>query len=127
MDLTTHWVGFAAIAVFVLAYILVIAEEFTHLRKSVPVMFGAGIIWAIIAFRYATGMDHEVEEAVKGFLVEFAELFLFLLAAMTYVNSMSERSVFEALRSWLVRHSLTYRQLQPRARESGPSPRDRLA
>ena len=56
-------------------------------------------------------MGHEVEEAVKDFLVEFAELFLFLLAAMTYVNSMSERGVFEALRSWLVRHRFTYRQL----------------
>jgi len=112
LDLTAHWVGIAAIAVFVLAYSLVIAEEFTHLRKSVPVMFGAGIIWAIIAQQYASGgMDHEAEEAVREFLVEFAELFLFLLAAMTYVNSMSERGVFEALRSWLIRHRFTYRQL----------------
>ncbi len=111
MDLTAHWVGFAAIAVFVLAYALVIAEEFTHLRKSVPVIFGAGVIWAIIAQQYVGGMDHEVQEAVREFLVEFAELFLFLLAAMTYVNSMSERGVFEALRSWLVRHRFTYRQL----------------
>ena len=109
--MTAHWVGFAAIAVFVLAYALVIAEEFTHLRKSVPVIFGAGVIWAIIAQQYVGGMDHEVQEAVKDFLVEFAELFLFLLAAMTYVNSMSERGVFEALRSWLVRHRFTYRQL----------------
>lgn len=30
---------------------------------------------------------------------------------MTYVNSMSERRVFEALRSWLVRHRFSYRQL----------------
>ncbi|MCZ6643752.1 MAG: sodium:proton antiporter NhaD [Gammaproteobacteria bacterium] len=112
MDLTTHWVGFAAIAVFVLAYSLVIAEEFTHLRKSVSVIFGAGVIWAIIAQQYvAGGMTHEAEEAVREFLVEFAELFLFLLAAMTYVNSMSERGVFEALRSWLVHHRFTYRQL----------------
>ncbi len=112
LDLTAHWVGFAAIAVFVLAYALVIAEEFTHLRKSVSVILGAGIIWAIIAQQYVSGgMDHAAEEAVKDFLVEFAELFLFLLAAMTYVNSMSERGVFEALRSWLVRHRFTYRQL----------------
>ena len=111
MDLTVHWVGFAAIAVFALAYSFVIAEEFTHMRKSVPVILGAGIIWGIIASQYAAGMHHEVEEAVKDFLIEFGELFLFLLAAMTYVNSMSDRGVFEALRSWLVRHSFTYRQL----------------
>ena len=112
MDLTAHWVGVAAILVFLLSYSLVIAEEFTHLRKSVPVIFGAGVIWAFIAQQYAGGgMDHAAEEAVKVFLVEFAELFLFLLCAMTYVNSMSERNVFEALRSWLVRHRFTFRQL----------------
>ena len=112
MDLTDHWVGILAIVVFVVAYSVVIAEEFTHLRKSVPVMLGAGVIWAFIAAQYAAGgMDHQAEEAVRHFLVEFGELFLFLLCAMTYVNSMSERRVFDALRSWLVRHGFSYRQL----------------
>jgi len=112
VDLTAHWVGITAIVVFVISYALVIAEEFTHLRKSVPVIFGAGVIWAIIAQQYAGGsMDHEVEHAVERFLVEFGELFLFLLAAMTYVNSMSERGVFDALRSWLVHRGFSYRQL----------------
>lgn len=111
MDLTAHWIGIAAIAVFVLSYSFVIAEEFTHLRKSVPVMIGAGVIWTFIAAQYAGGMDHSAEEAVRHFLIEFAELFLFLLAAMTYVNSMSERRVFDALRSWLVGQGFSYRQL----------------
>ena len=94
MDLTAHWVGITAVLVFVIAYGLVIAEEFTHLRKSVPVIFGAGVIWAVIAQQYVGGgMDHAAEEAVEEFLVEFAQLFLFLLAAMTYVNSMSERAI----------------------------------
>ena len=56
-------------------------------------------------------MGHEAEEAVREFVLEFAELFLFLLTAMTYVNSMSERNVFNALRDWLVRRNLTYRTL----------------
>ena len=50
-------------------------------------------------------------EAVRHFLVEFAELFLFLLAAMTYVNAMSDRNIFESLRSWLVRQGYGYRKL----------------
>jgi hypothetical protein len=40
LDLTTHWAGFAALAVFFIAYGLVIAEETLHLRKSKPVMVG---------------------------------------------------------------------------------------
>ena len=112
MDLTAHWVGFTAILIFVVAYSLVIVEEFTHLRKSVPVMLAAGVIWAIIAAQYALGGFHdEAHEAVKHFLIEFGELFLFLLCAMTYVNSMSERRVFDALRSWLVRRGFSYRRL----------------
>ena len=66
MDLTASWVGIAALVTFVLAYAAVIGEEFTHLRKSKPVMLGAGIIWAIIAFEYAQrGMPHEAETAVR--------------------------------------------------------------
>ena len=112
MDLTTHWVGYAAIAIFIAAYSLVIAEEFTHLRKSKPVMLAAGIIWVIIAIVYMqAGNQDPPHDAVKIFLVEFAELFLFLLAAMTYVNAMSERNIFESLRSWLVTRGFSYRKL----------------
>ena len=112
LNLTDHWIGFVALFVFVAAYALVIVEEFTHLRKSKPVMLGAGIIWAIIAYQYSSSaMPQAAEEAVREFLVEFAELFLFLLAAMTYVNAMSERRIFDALRSWLVSRGYGYRQL----------------
>ncbi len=112
MDLTSHWVGFTAIAFFVAAYVLVIAEEFTHLRKSKPVILAAGLIWAIIAYKYAAYDDnHVVAEAVRHFLIEFSELFLFLLTAMTYVNAMSERRVFDKLRTWLVSRQLSYRAL----------------
>ena len=110
--LTGHWVGIAAIGVFVLAYLLVMAEEFTHLRKSKPVILGAGIIWAMIAWVYGNqGFSHEVEQAVRHNLLEYAELMLFLLVAMTYINAMEERNVFEALRSWLVNRGFGYRQL----------------
>lgn len=112
MDLTAQWTGIAAVVVFVLAYALVITEEYTSLRKSKAVILGAGIIWAMIGYRYAQGgLVHEAEEAVQEFVLEFAELFLFLLTAMTYVNSMSERNIFDALRDWLVRRNFSYRGL----------------
>ncbi len=43
-DLVHSSVGYIALAVFVLAYALVVAEEFTHLRKSKPVIIAAGLI-----------------------------------------------------------------------------------
>lgn len=112
MDLTAHWVGVVAIVLFVAAYMLVITEEFTHLRKSKPVMLAAGIIWALVAYQYAGG-DHPdaAAEAVRDYLTEFAQLFLFLLVAMTYVNAMSERNIFLALRSWLAQRAYSYRTM----------------
>jgi len=110
--LTSSWVGYTAIALFVLAYGLVIAEEYTHLRKSKPVMLAAGLMWALVAPVCAQhGIERAVEEAVMDCLLEFAELFLFLLAAMTYVYAMSERGVFESLRAWLVSRGYGLRKL----------------
>ena len=112
LDLTNHTVGFLALGIFAVAYLLVMAEEFTHLRKSKPVILAAGIIWGSIAWVYANnGLNHAAEQAVRHNILEFAELFLFLLAAMTYINAMAERNLFEALRSWLVRKGFGFRQL----------------
>ncbi|MCP4233277.1 MAG: sodium:proton antiporter, partial [Aestuariibacter sp.] len=95
------------------AYILVIAEEFTQLRKSKPVILAAGVIWAIIAWAYQQhpGMGAMPEHALRHNLLEYAELMLFLLVAMTYINAMQERNIFEALRSTLVNTGFGFRAL----------------
>jgi len=112
INLTNHWVGFVALAIFIAAYTLVMAEEFIHLRKSKPVVLAAGIIWSLIAYVYAThGFTHEAEIAVRHNLLEYAELMLFLLVAMTYINAMQERQAFDALRSWLCMKGYGFRQL----------------
>ena len=113
LDLTQHGAGFLALAIFAASYLLVMAEEFTHLRKSKPVTLAAGILWALLAFVYVDqgGDSHVVEAAVRHNVLEYGELFLFLLVAMTYVNAMEERQVFDALKSWLVRKGFTYRKL----------------
>ncbi|QOR38503.1 sodium:proton antiporter NhaD [Billgrantia diversa] len=112
LELTNSLVGFTAIALFVLAYALVMAEEKIHMRKSKPVLVAAGLIWFLIGWVYVqSGMPNEAEHAFREMLLEFAELMLFLLVAMTYINAMEERRVFDALRSWMVRKGFSYRQL----------------
>lgn len=74
-------------AIFVIAYALVIGEEFLHMRKSKPVAIAAGVIWALVAIAYIqNGNTHTVEEAVRHNILEYAELLLFLLAAMGCIN-----------------------------------------
>jgi len=112
LDLTNHWVGIAALMLFFVAYLVVMAEEFIHLRKSKPVVLTAGIIWALIAWYYQShNIPHVVEAAFRHNLLDYAELLLFLIVAMTYINAMAERQVFEALRTWLIRKGLSYRAL----------------
>ena len=108
----TFWAGLA-LTLFIAAYLVVVAEEFTHLRKSKPVILAAGAIWVIVALlsqEYGRPIE-DLHAALDYNLVEYAELFLFLLVAMTYINAMTERNVFEALRSWLIRQGYSYRKL----------------
>jgi len=112
LDLTGHWVGIAALIIFGIAYALVVLEERLHLRKSIPVLVGAGVIWIVIGLYYAqTGDTHTAEEAFRHNLLDFAEIFLFLIVAMTFVNTMEERGVFNALRVWLLNRGLSLRAL----------------
>ncbi|RUM81990.1 MAG: sodium:proton antiporter [Candidatus Thioglobus sp.] len=112
LDLTDHWVGYTALALFVIAYIFVMVEEFTHFRKSKPVILVAGLIWGLIGWHYAqNGITHAAETAIRHNLLEYSELFLFLLVAMTYIEALRERNIFEALKVWLVNKGFSFRQL----------------
>ena len=76
IDLTHHMVGYMALIVFVLAYVLVIMEEQLHLRKSKPVLLAAGVIWVMIAWVYQEhGFTHAAEVAIRHNFLEYAELF----------------------------------------------------
>lgn len=102
-DFTTSGYGLLALALFVIAYIFVIAEDRIHLSKSKPVMVAAGLIWILVGIAYASTGDTETAGlALREAILEYAELFLFLLSAMTFVHMMEERHLFLALRSWLI-------------------------
>ena len=89
------------------------AEEFSHLRKSKPVIISAALIWGVIAFHFAGEKEyaHQIEHALEHNILEFSELFLFLLVAMTYINSLEERKVFDVVRFQLTSRGLSFRQL----------------
>jgi len=109
-DMSGTFLGIFALILFVSAYCLVIFEEQLHLRKSKPVLLAAGVIWVLVALAYiGIGDTHTAHNAIKHNLIEYSELFLFLLVAMTYINAMDERNVFQALRAWLVSRGFTLR------------------
>ena len=114
LALTQTPLGYAALAIFVLAYVFVVLEERLHLKKSKPVMLGAGLVWALIAWHAAGTPALGVAFAATAFrhvFLEFAELFFFLIVAMSFVAAMTERGVFEWLRAQLVSRGFSFRQL----------------
>ena len=112
MELLNHPISIISLLIFVIAYGFVVTEEVTHLRKSKPVLFAAGVIWAMIAWVGAKyDFSHSVEDAMMNAFSEFSQLMLFLLVAMTFINSMTERNVFEKVRSRLLAQDYSYRKL----------------
>lgn len=112
MDLTHSWFGYFSLGVFIFSYVLVIFEEAIELRKSKPVLVAAGLIWVLIGAAYASaGQSSVAETAAQHIIFEYGELFLFLFVAITYVNVMEERRVFDVLRVQLTKLGLSYRQL----------------
>lgn len=111
-DLTNSTIGYASLIIFALAYCLVMAEEYLKLRKSKPVLLAAGLIWIMIGYVYQQhGQIHIAQQAIEHNLLEYAELLLFLLVAMTYISAMEERRMFDVLRAWMVGKGFDFRSL----------------
>ena len=110
MEHGMQWIGPAVLTVFCLAYTLVFLEEKLELRKSKPVMIAASLIWILVAIGFrAAGRSEELGEYLRHVLLDYTELFLFLLSAMSFVNTLVERNVFEALRVRLMKMRLSAR------------------
>lgn len=112
LNLTHHWVGYAALGVFAFAYLLAMTEEVTELNKSKPMVLAASLIWAFIGSIYVSGgMGEQAGHAFRACLEGYAELFLFIMVSMAYLNAMEDRGVFDNLRVWLLSKGFSYRKL----------------
>ncbi|NVD08705.1 sodium:proton antiporter [Vibrio sp. JPW-9-11-11] len=112
LPLTQSTIGYTALLIFSVAYTLVMLEEYLQLRKSKPVLLAAGVIWAMIGYAYTQYDQVEVAKAaLEHNLLEYAELLLFLLVAMTYISAMEERRLFDALQAWMVGKGFNFKTL----------------
>ncbi|MCB1754165.1 MAG: sodium:proton antiporter NhaD [Gammaproteobacteria bacterium] len=110
--LTTSAIGYLSLAVFAIAYALVMGEEVLKLKKSKPVLLAAGIIWIMIGYVYQqSGRSEVAQAAIEHNLLEYAELLLFLLVAMTYINALDERRLFDCLKSRMLIRGFSFRTL----------------
>jgi Na+/H+ antiporter NhaD/arsenite permease-like protein len=112
-DFTHTWVGIAVLLIFVVGYVLIALEEKFQMNKAKPALFIGTFSFMLIGIYFAvnhldpTPLHHEM----KNLIEEIAEIFFFLFVAMTYIETLIERGVFEALRYRLISRGYSYKKL----------------
>jgi Na+/H+ antiporter NhaD/arsenite permease-like protein len=110
-DLTETWVGYIALAGFIFAYVIVVLEGKLEIHKSKPMIVAGCFLWGLIGIYELQQGQEGANEFIKTQLGEIAELFFFLLAAMTYINTLDERNVFQKLRAWMLQKRFGFKGL----------------
>ena len=112
-DLTTTWVGIAALAVFIIAYYFIATEDKYRINKAKPALFAGTFIFMLIGVYYSlNGLDgNHLHHEINLLIVEIAGIFFFLFVAMTYIEAMIDRNVFSVLRFNLVSKGYDYKKL----------------
>ena len=113
LDLTTTWVGYLSLIMFVIGYYFIAAEDRYRINKAKPALFIGTTIFMLIAlyFKVHSLNPSPLKEALEKTIIEIAEIYFFLLVAMTYIEAMIDRRVFAALRYNLVSKGLNYKKL----------------
>ncbi|TAK64120.1 sodium:proton antiporter NhaD [Methylobacter sp.] len=113
LDLKNHFIGYFAVAVTVIAYAIAMTEDLHQMSKAKPMVLGSALIWFAIFVFYSVeyGTAKNVATVFQSNLTAYAELFLFITVSMTFLNVMTERGIFDALRIALANRQYSYRQL----------------
>ena len=112
INLTHHFIGYLAAALTIIAYIAAMSEDVIALKKSKPMVLSAALVWFAICIYYAMhGQAKTASLAFESNLLAYAELLLFILVSMTYLNTMTELAIFDGLRIYLLNKQYSYRQL----------------
>ena len=111
--LTTTWVGIIDFLIFVVAYYFVATEERYEINKAKPALFAGTMMFMMIGIYFATnGIDPEpLHEEMGKLILEIAEIFFFLFVAMTFIETLIERRVFDVLKYKLVSRGYSYKKL----------------
>ncbi len=113
IDLTSSWVGILCLAIFVIGYYLIAAEEKFHMNKAKPALFIGTTMFMLIGIYYAINNMSTLylHEELGKLILEISEIFFFLFVAMTYIETMIERNVFEVLKYKLISKGYTYKKI----------------
>jgi len=113
VNMTHSLFGWIVFGIFVVGYFFIAAEEKYHINKSKPALFIGTFMFVLIGGYYSFNhldvapLHHEMQKLI----LEIAEIFFFLFVAMTFIETMIERNVFEVLKHKLVSKGYSYKKL----------------
>ncbi len=112
-DLTFTWVGILSFIVFVVGYYFIATEERYEINKAKPALFTGTFMFVLIGIYYAiNGLDPApLHNELEHLILEIAEIFFFLMVAMTYIETLIERGVFDLMKFKLVSKGYSYKKL----------------
>jgi Na+/H+ antiporter NhaD/arsenite permease-like protein len=112
-SLTWTWIGIVSLLIFLVGYYFIATEEKYHINKAKPALFIGTFMFMLIGFYFAiNGLDKSaLHNEVKHLILEIAEIFFFLFVAMTYIETLIERNVFEVMKYNLVSKGASYKKL----------------
>lgn len=113
VNLATTWVGWLSLAVFIIAYYFIATEDKYEVNKAKPALFAGTFMFMLIGIYHAiNGMNPDaLHDELEVLILEIAEIFFFLLVAMTYIETLIERGVFDLMKYKLVSKGYTYKKL----------------
>ncbi len=113
VNLATTWVGWLSLAVFVIGYYFIATEERYEVNKAKPALFTGTFMFMLIGIYYSiNGLDPDpMHDELEHLILEIAEIFFFLLVAMTYIETLIERGVFDLMKYKLVSKGYSYKKL----------------
>lgn len=113
LHLATTWVGWVSLAIFLIGYYFIATEDKYRINKAKPALLAGTLIFMLIGFYFSiNGLDGEIlEHEINHLIVEISGIFFFLFVAMTYIEAMIDRGIFDALRYRLVSKGYSYSKL----------------
>lgn len=100
------------LALIVFAFVMIVIEDLVHVNKAKSTLFIGTLVW-ILAFIFPEQIIHDgnVQEKLNENLLEIATLWLFLMAAMTYVAYLNQKGLITQLVYRVLPEQITQRKL----------------
>ena len=113
IDLAVEPFGWLLLAIFIVGYYFIAAEEKYHINKAKPALFTGTFMFILLGAYYSfQGLNMEpFESEIAHLILEISEIFFFLFVAMTYIEALIERGVFNALKTKLIAKGYGFKQL----------------